>query len=81
MKRIWLPSNTAAAGVVWSNAPQCWISGIAVALASESLNLISPGLCQLNLVTPTGTPAGDNPINSVYPSYPTFSGALINVSN
>ncbi len=60
-------------------APQCWISGIPVAAASESLNLISPGLYQLNLVIPAGTPSGDNPINCNYQGYPTFPGALINV--
>lgn len=61
--------------------PQCWISGNPVAPGSESLNLISPGLYQLNLVIPEATPAGDNPINCVYQGYPTFPGALINVSN
>lgn len=61
------------------NAPACWISGIPVALATESLNLISPGLYQLNLVIPPGTPSGDNPINCVYQGYPTFQGALIAV--
>ncbi len=59
--------------------PQCWISGIPVAQSSETLNLISPGLYQLNLVIPSGTPSGDNPINCAYQGYPTFPGALINV--
>ena len=61
------------------NPPQCWISGIPVAQSSETLNLISPGLYQLNLVIPSGTPSGDNPINCAYQGYPTFPGALINV--
>jgi len=61
------------------NPPQCWISGIPVAQSSETLNLISPGLYQLNLVIPSGTPNGDNPINCAYQGYPTFPGALINV--
>jgi uncharacterized protein (TIGR03437 family) len=59
--------------------PQCWISGIPVVAGTESLNLISPGLYQLNLVIPVGTPSGDNPINCTYQGYPTFPGALINV--
>jgi uncharacterized protein (TIGR03437 family) len=59
--------------------PQCWISGIPVAPGSETLNLISPGLYQLNLVIPPGTPSGDNPINCAYQGYPTFPGALISV--
>jgi uncharacterized protein (TIGR03437 family) len=61
------------------NPPQCWISGIPVAQSSETLNLISPGLYQLNLVIPSGTPGGDNPINCAYQGYPTFPGALISV--
>ncbi len=61
------------------NPPQCWISGIPVAPSSETLNLISPGLYQLNLAIPSGTPSGDNPINCAYQGYPTFPGAPIAV--
>ncbi len=54
----------------------CWIAGVNAPAVGA---LISPGLYQINLTVPKGTPSGDNPVSCIYAFYPTFPGALIAV--
>lgn len=54
----------------------CWVSGLNAQAVGA---LVSPGLYQINLTVPKGTPSGDNPVVCIYNFYPTFPGALIAV--
>jgi len=59
-----------------SSALLCFVSGVQANVAAA---LISPGLYQLNVTVPVGTPSGDNPIACTYKGVPTAAGALIAV--
>lgn len=59
-----------------SSALLCFVSGVQANVAAA---LISPGLYQLNVTVPAGTPSGDNPIACTYKGVPTAPGGLIAV--
>jgi uncharacterized protein (TIGR03437 family) len=57
--------------------PTCWISGAQATVQGAAL--ISPGLYQVNLTIPRGTPSGDNPLACQILGVLTAPGALIAV--
>ncbi len=57
--------------------PVCTIAGNNAQVAFAGLN--GPGLYQLNIVIPAGTPAGDNPLSCSYNGSTTQAGVLITV--
>jgi len=71
-----IPEGSATQSGPLAFTPRCWISGAQAAVAAA---LISPGLFQMNVTIPAGTPSGDNPIVCVYPGFPFSPGGLIAV--
>jgi uncharacterized protein (TIGR03437 family) len=57
-------------------APNCSLAGVSAQTAGA---LVSPGLYQFNITIPAGVNSGDNLLNCLYLSAPTFPGALIAV--
>jgi uncharacterized protein (TIGR03118 family) len=60
------------------------VSGISVTIGTAAAqvvaaNLVGPGLYQLNVIVPAGTPAGDNAVVATVANGTTQSGALISV--
>jgi uncharacterized protein (TIGR03437 family) len=58
--------------------PVCQVAGSPATVTFAGLNGF-PGLFQLNIVIPTGTPNGDSAIACIYGGQATTSGTLVNV--
>jgi hypothetical protein len=75
-----LPKNNAVEGSGVQTGPgrvgvECWISG--PVYQNVPAAFISPGLTQLNVTIPPGTPSGDNPIMCAAGDIPFPPGAMI----
>jgi uncharacterized protein (TIGR03437 family) len=57
-------------------SPVCTVDGNP---ASVVINLVSPGLYQLNLTVPTEARSGDNPLTCIYSSVATTDGTLLTI--
>jgi uncharacterized protein (TIGR03437 family) len=78
-----LPSATLTAGSSLQSGslptlPVCTVGANAASVAFAGL--ISPGLYQLNVVIPSGTPNGDNPVDCTYAGSNTPPGDLVTVN-
>jgi uncharacterized protein (TIGR03437 family) len=70
-------SGSPAQGGTLSPLPAIRIGGAAATV--QFAGLISPGLFQFNVVVPSNTPDGDQPIAAVYGGLTTQSGTLLTV--
>jgi uncharacterized protein (TIGR03437 family) len=78
-----LPSNVAASGTnptagPLSPLPVCQVAGTPATVTFAGLNGF-PGLFQLNIVIPPGTPNGDSALACTYSGQATAPGTLVNV--
>ncbi len=71
-----LTEGSASQSFTFSAPPVCRISGV---IANVAAALISPGLYQLNVTIPPGTPSGDNAIHCNNAGVFTFPGSVIAV--
>jgi uncharacterized protein (TIGR03437 family) len=75
--------NSAVEGSASQTGPtpgvSCWISGLLTNVALAQRAFISPGLAQLNVTIPPGTPSGDNPIMCALGDIPFSPGAMITI--
>ena len=74
-----LPAGTLTSGAssqsgVMPEAPKCTVGGNP---ANVLINLVSPGLYQLNVTVPPEAPSGDNPLTCIYRSTATPDGTLL----
>ena len=78
-----IPKNNAVEGSATQTGPtrvgdlRCWISGRFIDNVPNAF--ISPGLVQLNVTIPDGTPSGDNPIMCAAGDRPFPPGSMITV--